>query len=212
MIRMAEAKKLRKPRKKEEVKPELGLTKKGKPRKRAYSPNLKGGHKTSTSFGELVNMEAGDNSRYTSHSLEIASLPPIDLNDPTAVWMRIQEYFAIAVKNDMKPTLAGVSLALGVSRATFIGWAAGDRRIGQPQCKIAQKVYQILNSSWEDYMLNGKVNPASGIFIGKNNFGYSDEQKLTISNSSDSVREGRTDDELRAIYDQPIETDGKVID
>ena len=61
-------------------------------------------------------------------------------------------------------------------------------------------------------MLNGKVNPASGIFIGKNNFGYSDEQKLTISNNSDSVREGRTDDELRAIYDQPIETDGKVID
>ena len=139
-------------------------------------------------------------------------MPPIDLNDPTAVWARIQDYFHIVVKNDMKPTLAGVSMALGVNRTTFIAWAAGDRRIGQPQAEMARKVYQILNSSWEDYMLNGKVNPASGIFIGKNNFGYSDEQKLTISNDSDSVREGRTDDELKAIYDQPIETDGKVID
>lgn len=209
---MAETKKERKPRKKEEAKPELGLTKKGKPRKRAYSPNLKGGRKTSTSFGELVNMEAGDNSRYTSHSLEIASLPPIDLNDPTAVWARIQEYFHIVVKNDMKPTLAGVSMALGMSRSQFYNWAFETKRAGQPQVEMAQKVYQILNSSWEDYMLNGKVNPASGIFIGKNNFGYSDEQKLTISNNSDSVREGRTDDELKAIYDLPIETDGEVID
>lgn len=212
MIGMAETKKERKPRKKEEAKPELGLTKKGKPRKRAYSPNLKGGRKTSTSFGELVNMEAGDNSRYTSHSLEIASLPPIDLNDPTAVWARIQEYFHIVVKNDMKPTLAGVSMALGMSRSQFYNWAFETKRAGQPQVEMAQKVYQILNSSWEDYMLNGKVNPASGIFIGKNNFGYSDEQKLTISNNSDSVREGRTDDELKAIYDLPIETDGEVID
>lgn len=211
MIGMAETKKERKPRKKEETKPELGLTKKGKPRKRAYPEGVKG-HKTSTTFGELVNMEAGDNSRYTSHSLEIASLPPIDLNDPTAVWARIQEYFHIVVKNDMKPTLAGVSMALGMSRSQFYNWAFETKRMNSPQVEMAQKVYQILNSSWEDYMLNGKVNPASGIFIGKNNFGYSDEQKLTISNNSDSVREGRTDDELRAIYDLPIETDGEVID
>lgn len=27
---------------------------------------------------------------------------------------------------------------------------------------------------WADLMLNGKVNPASGIFIGKNHFGYRD--------------------------------------
>lgn len=212
MIGMAETKKERKPRKKEVAKPELGLTKKGKPRKRAYSPNLKGGRKTSTSFGELVNMEAGDNSRYTSHSLEIASLPPIDLNDPTAVWTRIQEYFHIVVKNDMKPTLAGVSMALGMSRSQFYNWAFETKRMNSPQVEMAQKVYQILNSSWEDYMLNGKVNPASGIFIGKNNFGYSDEQKLTVTNSNDSLRDGRTDDELRAIYDLPIETDGEVID
>lgn len=211
MIGMAETKKERKPRKKEVAKPELGLTKKGKPRKREYPEGVKG-HKTSTTFGELVNMEAGDNSRYTSHSLEIASLPPIDLNDPTAVWARIQDYFHIVVKNDMKPTLAGVSMALGMDRGRFYDWAFGTGRIASPQREMAQKVYQILNSSWEDYMLNGKVNPASGIFIGKNNFGYSDEQKLTVTNSNDSLRDGRTDDELRAIYDLPIETDGEVID
>lgn len=211
MIGMAETKKERKPRKKEVVKPELGLTKKGKPRKRAYPEGTKG-KKTSTSYGELINMKPGDNAKFTSNALEIASLPPIDRNDPDAVWARIQEYFAIVIKNDFKPSVAGVAMALGMSRTSFIAWAVGDRRAGQPQAEMAQKVYLILNSLWEDYMLNGKVNPASGIFIGKNNFSYSDEQKLTVTNSNDSLRDGRTDDELRAIYDLPIETDGEVID
>lgn len=208
---MAEEKKAKRPRKKEEPKPELGLTKKGKPRKRNYPTGTKG-KKTSTSYGELINMKPGDNAKFTSNALEIASLPPIDRNDPDAVWARIQEYFAIVIKNDFKPSVAGVAMALGMNRSSFIAWAVGDRRAGQPQAEMAQKVYQILNSLWEDYMLNGKVNPASGIFIGKNNFSYSDEQKLTISNSSDNVREGRTDAELKAIYDLPIETDAELVE
>ena len=29
-------------------------------------------------------------------------------------------------------------------------------------------------------MLNGKVNPVSGIFLGKNHFGYTDKQEFTL--------------------------------
>jgi hypothetical protein len=37
-------------------------------------------------------------------------------------------------------------------------------------------------------MQNGKINPVSGIFLGKNNFGYQDKQEmvLTPNNSNDS--------------------------
>ena len=31
-----------------------------------------------------------------------------------------------------------------------------------------------------DYMQNGKINPVAGIFLMKNNFGYTDEQKLVV--------------------------------
>lgn len=157
-------------------------------------------------------MEPGDNTRFTRNVLTIAGLPPIDRNDPTAVQQRINEYFQIVLGNDLKPSVSGVALALGMSRSKFIAWAAGDRRAGQPQGEMAKQVYSILNTLWEDYMLNGKVNPAAGIFIGKNNFGYRDEQKLTFSNDSNNIRDGRTDAELKAIYDLPIETNAELVD
>lgn len=30
-------------------------------------------------------------------------------------------------------------------------------------------------------MLNGKINPVSGIFIGKNHFGYTDKQEVVVT-------------------------------
>ena len=30
-------------------------------------------------------------------------------------------------------------------------------------------------------MLNGKINPVSGIFLGKNNFGYKDQQEYVLT-------------------------------
>ena len=35
-----------------------------------------------------------------------------------------------------------------------------------------KKAYDFLGNLWENYMQNGKINPVSGIFLGKNNFGY----------------------------------------
>jgi hypothetical protein len=38
-----------------------------------------------------------------------------------------------------------------------------------------------LEEMWVDYMQNGKLNPASGIFIGKNFFGYRDVQDVVVT-------------------------------
>jgi hypothetical protein len=39
---------------------------------------------------------------------------------------------------------------------------------------------------WENYMQNGKINPVSGIFLGKNNFGYQDKQEYVLTPNSNS--------------------------
>ena len=41
---------------------------------------------------------------------------------------------------------------------------------------------------WETYMNSGKINPVSGIFLGKNNYGYQDktEYVLTPNQQNDS--------------------------
>jgi hypothetical protein len=39
----------------------------------------------------------------------------------------------------------------------------------------------MMENLWENYMQNGKINPVSGIFLGKNNFGYQDKQEMVIT-------------------------------
>ena len=36
-------------------------------------------------------------------------------------------------------------------------------------------------------MQNGKINPVSGIFLGKNNFGYQDKQDLVITPNTNTI-------------------------
>ena len=38
-----------------------------------------------------------------------------------------------------------------------------------------------MGSYWEQIMQNGKINPASGIFLGKNNFGYKDQTEHVLT-------------------------------
>ena len=61
-------------------------------------------------------------------------------------------------------------------------------------------------------MLAGKVNPVSGIFLGKNNFGYADRQEIDVNSKVDAAREGKTDEELKSIYDSPIETTAETVE
>ena len=51
-----------------------------------------------------------------------------------------------------------------------------------------KKAYKLMENLWEVYMQNGKINPVTGIFLGKNNFNYVDkvEHVVTPNTKSDS--------------------------
>ena len=38
-----------------------------------------------------------------------------------------------------------------------------------------------MENLWETYMNSGKINPVSGIFLGKNNFGYQDKTEYVLT-------------------------------
>ena len=46
---------------------------------------------------------------------------------------------------------------------------------------MIKKAVQVLEILWNDWMQNGKINPAAGIFIGKNMFGYKDVQDVVVT-------------------------------
>ena len=154
-----------------------------------------------------ITTESGDNTKYIAVSMELTDLPAIDLHDPKQVEDRLHDYFNIHMTYDMKPTVVGMAMALGngITRQTL--WAIkNDQPSGGAGYKTAlpsevadsiKKAYLLLENLWENYAQNGKMNPITSIFLGKNNFGYSDKQEYVLTPNqqneneydADSIRE-----------------------
>lgn len=126
------------------------------------------------------NAEPGDNARFLRHAMVSWDMPPIDISDAEQVKQRITDYFLYCADNDRKPNMIGMANWLGVDRATVNSWKTGEYR-SSTHLPVVKKAVDIMEELWVDYMLNGKVNPASGIFLGKNMFGYKDTQNFVVT-------------------------------
>lgn len=144
------------------------------------------------------NVEPGDNTRYIRLAMVSLDLPPIDISDPVQVEQRIKDYFGFCAENDRKPSVIGMCNWLGISRDTIQTWKRGEYR-DSTHSALINKAYTMLEELWTDYMLNGKVNPASGIFLGKNLFGYRDQQDVIIT-PPNPIGDAAAQKELAADY------------
>jgi hypothetical protein len=54
-------------------------------------------------------------------------------------------------------------------------------RLPAESIAIIRSAYDFLEQLWETNMVQGKVNPVTGIFLGKNCFGYQDNVDYTIT-------------------------------
>ena len=138
------------------------------------------GGKNNFPAAQIPDTDPGDNTKYLAHALTVRNMPPIDVKNPEQVRKRIDEYFALCAANDMKPTVTGFRMALRIGKTTLWEWKNGIHREGTHQAVICE-AYDALEALWEDYMMNGKINPVSGIFLGKNNFGYQDKQEYVLT-------------------------------
>ena len=130
-------------------------------------------------FGEEF-VAPGDNARYLRYAMVSLDLPPIDISDPAQVKQRINDYLKYCVDNDRKPNIKGLGNWLGVDATTVNSWKRGEYR-ASTHTPLIKKAVDIMEELWIDYMMNGKVNPSSGIFIGKNMFGYKDVQDVVVT-------------------------------
>lgn len=177
----------------------------GKIKRHRNRPDLK-------NFG-AENVEAGDNSRFLRHALAGLDLPPIDISDDKQVAARLDWYFNHCIEDDMKPTVTGMANCLGIDKTTLWSWRTGECR-SSTHSPLIKKAYKLLEELWEGYMLSGKVNPASGIFLGRNHWGYQDKVDVVVSKGSDDDH-GPTEAEIAARYltdnsglsDGAVETD-----
>lgn len=124
--------------------------------------------------------EPGDNSRFIRHALVSWNLPPIDISDPKQVENRIGEYFQYCTDNDRKPQIVGMCNWLGITRDTLNKWQNGVTRPGE-HSDIVKRAVSMIEEMWADYMQAGKLNPATGIFLAKNWYGYKDVADVVVT-------------------------------
>ena len=142
-----------------------------------------------------LKVEDGDNTKYLMANIELMNMPDIDVMDSEQVDQRINDYFKLYAKHDMKPTVAGLAMALNMDRRRLweiktgaaVG-GTGKQHLPPGTLDSIKKAYFLMENLWETYMNSGKINPVSGIFLGKNNFGYLDktEYVLTPNQKQDS--------------------------
>ena len=134
-----------------------------------------------------VQAEPGDNTKFTTHTMNIMLLDPVDLNDAEQVKIRIHEYFKICAEDDMKPGVADFAFALGISRQELWNIVSGKRVKPDAVLDALKRTYYALNAQLENYAMNGKVNPVTFIFLGKNHFAYQDKQEITVSANQEAT-------------------------
>lgn len=152
-----------------------------------------------------VDMAPGENSRYIRHAMASFGLPPIDISDPEQVADRIGAYFQYCAENDRRPQVVGMCNWLGISRQAMNEWVRGETR-SKTHGDIIKKAYGVLEEMWIDYMDNGKINPATGIFLSKNWFDYKDVADVVVT-PNDPLRDMDTETARRRLIDSVQDDD-----
>ena len=157
---------------------------------------------------KTAQLEPGENTKYLSHSLAMMDWKKPDMKSVEAVQERIRDYFQLCADNDMKPSFAGMALALNGHSRQWL-WAVcnnqpvngqGDMCALPPATSDAiKKARFLLENLWESYMSSGKVNPVAGIFLGKNNFGYQDKTEYVLTPNTNTDNDYSAD-EIRERY------------
>lgn len=162
--------------------------------------------------------EPGDNTKYLALGMKLFNLPSIDLKDPAQVNDRLNEFFRIHAEADMKPTVSGMGMALGLDRRRLWEIKTGTLQGGtshhalpKETMDLIKKAYEYMEILWENYMQNGKINPVSGIFLGKNNFGYQDKTEYVVTPNTHNDSDYNADD-IRKRYLTDSATLGQLSD
>lgn len=174
--------------------------KKGKPR---------GGNSPVIGNNGLM-LEDGDNAKFMSVQIALLNMSDIDMDNVSEVQQRLSDYFELYTSRDMKPTVAGMAIALNGHNRQWLRAVVTDRATGgagykanlRPEvANLIKKAYFLLENLWETYMSGGKVNPVAGIFLGKNNYGYQDKTEYVVTPNRQSDEEYDAD-EIRERYIQ----------
>lgn len=145
----------------------------------------KGTHKECPS----LHTDKEETAAYTRHCVRVGMLPKVNVANAEEVVRRCKTYFDYCIEDGMKPTFAGFCLAIGRSREYILDIISGNVDAPKDTREVLGKCRQIITAQTEQFMVDGKINPVAGIFLMRNNMGYTNDEVLTVK----AIREDAID-------------------
>lgn len=103
-----------------------------------------------------------------SNMAELERMEPV--NEPEEIRERLDFFFDWCSRKQLRPTVSLMCLCLGHPRQTLWTW----QQRGGERGALIDRAKQLLEALTETWLLTGKTNPVSGIFILKSQFGFKD--------------------------------------
>jgi hypothetical protein len=162
--------------------------------------------------------ETAETAQYLKRTIDVSNMAPVDLYKPEEVKQRIRDYFQMHIERDMKPTVIGLGLSLGIDRRRLWEIRTGallggltDKQYPRETVNLIRQAHDILANLHEDYMLNGKIHPTIAVFMGVNYFDMKDvKQTEHVYIGSQTEDTQAKVDSIRAKYAKPVETEASV--
>lgn len=142
-----------------------------------------------------------ENQKKMLHTIEVAQIEKPLLSSPTSIANAISKYMQVILEDGNKPTVNGLALALGLSKGDLFNVASGKKVYVCGVCvkgeaEIKQALQVIATTNELDIANSGGM---GAIFLGKNYFGYKDEQKISIADESKDLTKEEIDDKYKDI-------------
>lgn len=137
------------------------------------------------------------------NALTVYKWDKIDLDSDEQVENRCAEYFEHCRNVAERPTVEGLSVAIGCSVRTLNDWENGVTRSqpGSMRSPIIKKAKGVIQYMLAQMAVGNKIYPNVWIFMGKNWFGMKDEQTFTVAPANNLGDQIPLDD-LKKLADQ----------
>ena len=171
-------------------------------------PKMKARGGNSPIKGDVIQVEPGDNAHYVIFNKSIMDLPDINIHDLGELENRIDEFFGMCASADMRPTVSGLAMSIGIDRRRL--WEVANEKHSHSvvvnklpvDCANAiTKAYRLMELMWESLSINSRLNPMAIAFFGINHFQYQDVKNITIAPVvNDPLGDLLSEEELRKKY------------
>ena len=135
------------------------------------------------------------------HTLQVHQIKKPFLSNKYSIARAIEDYFNIALESDCRPTINGLSLALGITKKdlfeAFNGkrvWINGTKLEGTEEIKNAINVIATMNEI--DIAESGGMGAQ---FLAKNFFGLSDKKEVSITDNREDLNDKDIEDKYKDV-------------